>query len=177
MAVVYALLPDGGFVAGETESGLTMYAAAHSINASAANTRPRKIAEAMIHGCLGGPQPGDKDNWRRLSFMGVHPPGPRDYFLGVVSAGAVLYYTPSGASFKWVCQPLRLREVVGILKGWAEDNPRVDILEFQSRMVIEVYQRQGQSMELVLYLSTPMSGRSRDRILSLLRHVLGEKHA
>lgn len=45
---VWKLLPDGGFVAGDTQSRLTSYAYPTSVSAIAAKRDPNKIAHEMM---------------------------------------------------------------------------------------------------------------------------------
>lgn len=48
MTIVYKILPDGGFVAGYTESKVTSYAYPSSAHASKARKAPAKVADQMI---------------------------------------------------------------------------------------------------------------------------------
>jgi hypothetical protein len=47
-AIRYKILPNGAFVAGDTESGFTCYAYQSSQHADAARKSPAKVAEKMI---------------------------------------------------------------------------------------------------------------------------------
>lgn len=46
--IVYNLLPDGGFVCGDTQTRATSYAYPSSIHAVSARKRPAKVAIEMI---------------------------------------------------------------------------------------------------------------------------------
>jgi hypothetical protein len=48
MSIVYKMLPDGGFLAGDTETRRTSYAFATSPFALLANKSPEKIATEMM---------------------------------------------------------------------------------------------------------------------------------
>jgi uncharacterized protein (DUF608 family) len=48
--IVFKILPDGGFVAGDTATGVTSYAYPSSIYATAARKKPAKVAADMIQG-------------------------------------------------------------------------------------------------------------------------------
>lgn len=50
MTIKFKILPDGGFVAGDTESGLTSYAYPSSPYAISARKNPAKVAATMIRG-------------------------------------------------------------------------------------------------------------------------------
>jgi len=48
MSVVFKMLPDGGFIAGDTGSRLTSYAYPSSPHAIVAKKHPRAVAEDML---------------------------------------------------------------------------------------------------------------------------------
>jgi hypothetical protein len=48
MTIMYKILPDGSFVAGDSESGLTSYAYPSSEYATKARRNPTEVASAMI---------------------------------------------------------------------------------------------------------------------------------
>lgn len=48
MSIVFKLLPDGGFVAGDTESRMTSYAYPTSPLAKVARHSPKTVAEEML---------------------------------------------------------------------------------------------------------------------------------
>lgn len=70
--IVYSLLPDGGFVCGDTESRLTSYAYPSSINALAAKKYPQAVAILMVAGESEWTREGnfakeyDNRNWVKL---------------------------------------------------------------------------------------------------------------
>ena len=72
--LVFKLLPDGGFVAGDTESRLTSYAYPTSTHANAAKRKPEATAREMVKNesralhSFGVPRVVEYDahNWQRL---------------------------------------------------------------------------------------------------------------
>lgn len=50
MPIVHKLLPDGGFVAGDTETRITCYAYPTSSHAVSAKKKPQETADEMIAG-------------------------------------------------------------------------------------------------------------------------------
>jgi hypothetical protein len=77
--IVYAFTPDGAFVVGDKETGLTSYSYPNSINADSAKKCPEKTAteiawqentlanELMAQKFLISRKNDDKRNWERLN--------------------------------------------------------------------------------------------------------------
>jgi len=69
--IVYELLADGGFVAGDTDTGFTAYAYPTSSHATMAKRQASRIAAEMVasanrFGAVAGRGDYDARNWRKL---------------------------------------------------------------------------------------------------------------
>ena len=72
MEIVFKILEDGGFVAGDRGSGLTCYAYPNSPHANVARNHPKAVAEEMLsserinYRTVSAIRNYDRENWARL---------------------------------------------------------------------------------------------------------------
>lgn len=74
MTIKYAFTPDGGFVCGDTETGVTKFNPSWSLAAQLAADKPRYVAAAVVHFANAATDRGspevvkeyDRLNWERL---------------------------------------------------------------------------------------------------------------